>query len=198
MLFCPFCRECFEGEETCPEHELDLIPFQELPEAKRQPRVGDDERVPSWELGYGRGLVLSGSALMFIGFLGSFVRGRGGEATGLEFATSDAVNLWLIPFVATTLVAILMRRRTPRQMRGARVALPLVALTAGGSIVLTFYKVFTAAGMYSDHTGEEIVIEILWGVWVVVFGIALAFVGGLRAGRRWGGEPVPSPGLDDD
>ena len=31
LLFCPFCRECFEGEAQCPEHELALVRFEDLP-----------------------------------------------------------------------------------------------------------------------------------------------------------------------
>lgn len=186
VLFCPFCRECFEGEETCPEHELVLVPFVELPEAKRRAQVGEGERVGSWDLGYGRGYVFLGSALMFIGFLGSFVRsnlGGGAQATGLELASTVAVNLWVVPCVATSLVAILMRRRTLGEMRGARVALPLVAMTAGASLVLTFYKVHTAAAMIAERVGEEIVIDVLWGVWVVALGVLVAIYGGARAGH---------------
>ena len=173
--------------------------FQELPEAKRRSQVRDDERVPSWELGYGRGLVFLGSALMFVGFLGSFVRsnfGGGAQATGLELASTVAVNLWIVPCVATSLVAILLRRRTPVEMRGARLALPLVASTAGASLVLTFYKVHSAAAMIAERAGEEIVIDILWGTWVVAVGVVLAIVGGVRAGQRAGGEAVPVPPSD--
>ena len=46
VLFCPFCRESFEGETHCPEHELALVPFDRLEGATNsstQPR--DDERL---------------------------------------------------------------------------------------------------------------------------------------------------------
>ena len=29
-LFCPFCEECFEGEARCPEHDIPLVPFEDL------------------------------------------------------------------------------------------------------------------------------------------------------------------------
>ena len=34
ILFCPFCRESFEGEAVCPEHDLELVPIDRLPRSR--------------------------------------------------------------------------------------------------------------------------------------------------------------------
>ena len=97
ILFCPYCRDGFEGVEECPEHELTLVPIDRLPR--------DRAAVPS-EVSFfadprlGRGPVLVGAALVLIGALAPFVRARGLEASALEVAIDGAHNLWLTPAAA--------------------------------------------------------------------------------------------------
>ena len=69
ILFCPFCRECYEGERVCPVHELDLVEFQDLP---RQAHETDlpawDEPVLPWDIRFGRGALALGALLLLVAF----------------------------------------------------------------------------------------------------------------------------------
>ena len=40
ILFCPFCRDGFEGVEECPEHELTLLPIDRLTELENAGEIG--------------------------------------------------------------------------------------------------------------------------------------------------------------
>src|SRR4051812_41261443 len=76
ILFCPFCRECFEGESRCPEHDLGLVPFDQLARTAEDlaadiPR--EDEDVSVFDGRFGRGIVALGTALFFVSFGMTFV-----------------------------------------------------------------------------------------------------------------------------
>ena len=126
ILFCPFCRECFEGEARCPDHDLALVPFARLPEARRE--LADDEPLLPLDPRFGRGFVFLGAALMLAGFLGPLARTYYGDQeawdTGYRLAATRAMNLWMVPMVAAALVAILHRRATLAQLRSVRLASP--------------------------------------------------------------------------
>src|SRR5687768_6184689 len=119
ILFCPFCRECFEGEEVCPVHELRLVRFEKLPQGPRAvPR--EDERVAAHELRFGRGFVWLGAVLSLIGFVLPWLtvhRGAVVVASGLDIAAQRAISLYVVPATAIASIATVLRRRTPRQMR---------------------------------------------------------------------------------
>ncbi|MEM7139230.1 MAG: hypothetical protein AAF500_21845 [Myxococcota bacterium] len=71
ILFCPYCRESFEGIDECPEHRLWLVEIDQLPP--------EDGRAPSGvsffvDPRFGRGPVLAGAALVLFGFALPFVR----------------------------------------------------------------------------------------------------------------------------
>jgi len=87
ILFCPFCRDGFEGRTECPEHELTLVPIDKLPrkaEATLQSvTLFVDPRL-------GRGAVLFGAALVLVGFMAPLVSGAGVSASGLEVAIDGA------------------------------------------------------------------------------------------------------------
>ncbi|HVZ36050.1 MAG TPA: hypothetical protein VG963_26665, partial [Polyangiaceae bacterium] len=64
VLFCPFCRECFEDSSTCPEHELRLVPFDQLtpdPEAREDegdaapPTNAEEAHLAPFDPRFGRG-----------------------------------------------------------------------------------------------------------------------------------------------
>jgi hypothetical protein len=66
ILFCPFCRDGFEGRLECPEHELSLVTIDRLPrKAKRtleSVTFFGDPRL-------GRGTVLLGAAVALLWIL---------------------------------------------------------------------------------------------------------------------------------
>lgn len=193
-LFCPFCRECFEGERECPEHELALVPFDRLPRdrtAERPP--GDDEALAVWEPGYGRGLVFAAALAMAIGFLVPLVHGhQGGESvseSAYEMAVLKAPNLWVIPSVAVGLAWVLLRRRTPRSLRSLRVAVPLMALLALTAVVYTLFRVHRTVAA----SGAPMQIELGAGVFLIAGAGALATV----AAFRLGGPPTPATAPSD-
>ena len=94
VLFCPFCRESFEGEKTCPEHELTLVSFDRLgpdPEdPELLPEVIDQQPVAMLALGYGRGWVLFGAVLNLLALPMTMVRGASASIS-LSYRRTDRV-----------------------------------------------------------------------------------------------------------
>lgn len=188
--FCPFCREAYEGEETCPEHELELVSFDALP--VRKAMVADDEAVAPWERGYGRGLLAAAALGLLLGPLAPLVTatvdGRQVTASGYEVAVGVGVTgggapyLWMVPGVAVAIALVLMRRRTPAAMRGARIAVPLLVLLAGASVGLTLWRVHLGAARVADMSGREVGVDAGWGVYAIGAFVILGLVGGLRFG----------------
>lgn len=175
ILFCPFCRESFEGCTECPEHELTLIPIDKLPRQPEGPLEGvtffADPRL-------GRGAVLIGATLVLLGFLAPFVRSAALTASALEVAIDGAGNLWFTPGVAIVLLWILWRRRSRSAMRAARVA--VFGLAAGGALPLAY----TVRRIGLVAQAESANVEWLWGLWLMVAGLLVAVLGGLCLGGR--------------
>lgn len=192
-LFCPFCGECFEGESQCPEHDIPLVPFQELDRLRGRPNPGDDEEVAFYDLRFGRGLVFAGAALMVTGFFSPVLASHYGSdirvATGFDAASTVAMNLWVLPLVAFTIVSIVTRRRTPAAMRGVRLAIPMLAMLGGVSLGYTIWRVSEGAERIMRAYGQEVEVELRFGIWIAVLGVLIALVGGLRLGTM----PKPKP-----
>lgn len=162
ILFCPFCRECFEGETRCPEHELALVPFEKLPRtaedlAAEIPR--EDEDVSAFDGRFGRGFVAGGALLFLISFAMTFVdisvQGDATGFSGFEAASERAPNLWTVPFVGALLVAILVRRRSLPKMRGARLSVLLLGLAPLFAIGYSYLRVLEGAAMLSASPGAS-------------------------------------------
>jgi len=187
LLFCPFCHECYEGEALCPEHELELVPFDRLPEARRRDVPEAHDSLTLFEPRFGRAVVMLGATLMILGFFGTFaVTERGGEtgaSTGLELASTVALNLWFLPMVAGGLLSILARRRTPASLRSARVAIALLGGMGAMAVGYSFYRIHVSAAHLSEQSFEVVDVYLGWGAWVALAGVVVAFVGGLRVGR---------------
>ena len=174
ILFCPFCRDGFEGRTECPEHELMLIAIDDLPPTSGRTLDGvtffADPRL-------GRGGVLLGAALVLLGFLAPFVHRSGGALTGerhynlaasaLEVAIDGAGNLWFTPGAAVALLWILWRRRRRSAMRAARVAVFGLAVGGGLPLIYTTRRIGLMAG------AEAVQVEWLWGLWLMVAGLLL-------------------------
>src|SRR3954447_13256416 len=78
VLFCPFCRESFEGRSKCPEHDLALVGFDKLGpdpfEPENMPEVVDETPLATIDPAFGRGYVAAGALLNFLSLGFEFVR----------------------------------------------------------------------------------------------------------------------------
>lgn len=202
VLFCPFCRECFEGVRVCPEHELTLVPFQRLPRQAHEREVRWDEAVMPWEVRFGRleivlgvlGLVV---AFAFLPLVEGAFDDRPIAWTALEIATSRAPNLWTVPFAAVLFVVFLFRRRTPLEMRGARLAGIALALMPAISIGYSLWNIRRAVG--AAH--GAIALTPTTGAWVIGAACLLLLVGSARFGAVGAGraeESLPHGAKPDD
>jgi hypothetical protein len=206
LLFCPFCRECYEGERVCPVHELELVEFQDLPkQAHERALPGWDEPVPPWEPRFGRGWMALGAAACLLGFFLPLVLATTEQGTqawsGFDVATSRGKNLWTVPFAGAMFVFFLIRRRTPVQMLGARLAGVVLSLMPAASLAYTLVNV----QRFADRAGGAVVVEWGVGVWVIAASSVLLLAGSLRFGAMprgvelpHGAEPDPAPdaGID--
>jgi hypothetical protein len=151
VLFCPFCRESFEGLSECPEHELALVPFHRLPkQAHERQEPGWDDLLPLLDPRYGRALLLAGAVLAAVAFLVPFCtvsfEAQQTVYTGLAAAGRRAPNLWTVPFVAGVFLWMLLRRRSRGAMRGARPAALLLAFMPLISVAYSAWRMAQAAG----------------------------------------------------
>lgn len=189
VLFCPFCRESFEGERTCPEHDIALVPFDRLPEDASEwdeddaPRALDDDTVlPLFEPRFGRAWVAAGAVINALALGLEFLRGVQGSA-GLrthELAIT-APSLWTLLLVSFTLLFVLKRRRTPRALRGMRVLVPALALVSPITVGWVLYRLHQGAAVWA--TGGRVVgLELGPAVYAVGVASVLILVGGLKLG----------------
>lgn len=151
VRFCPFCREPFEALALCPTHELHLVPFRELPaDAAAQ----DDTQVPLATPHFGRAPLLLGAILTLLAFflpLASLSGQASASSTVLALARARDVWLWLVPMSAVGQLVVLRRRRTPRELRGARVFVLLCALVPSCAVIFTWIGVRAAAATLSSR-----------------------------------------------
>lgn len=189
LLFCPFCRECFEDTDRCPDHELVLVPFEELPVPPRE--QDDDAPVPMLDPSRGRAELTLAALGLLGGFLAPLVEvsasGRTQSFTALAAAAERAANLWSIPVAGALFASLVARRRTPIQMRGARLAGLMVALAPIISVVYSVRRMLNAATLEQGVT-----VTVQWGPYLVVGASILAAVGSIRFGgalRAHGSAP---------
>lgn len=186
LLFCPFCRECFEGELRCPEHELLLVPWEELPRSEEPEELGLEDAVSPVDPRFGRGELAAGVVLLMISVLTPlFTVSEGGDShsfTLLEAATGRAPNLWTIPFVAALVLSVMLRRRTIGQMLGARLAMLILATGPFLSLFYTLWKVYGGAAQLGEALHRDVQVSLGWGVGLVIAGGILLVVGSIRLG----------------
>jgi hypothetical protein len=186
ILFCPFCRETFEGETRCPEHELALVPFDRLPGlASRDVVPRDDALLGTFDLRFGRGLVGAGAVLAVVGFLCPLgTIGAAGQVlhvTGPSVAVTHAPTLWIVPGIGFAALLLLAQRRTLARMRAIRLVVPLLAW----GVPMAAWSAARRLDRWAAQmqVGEEQAVAHLgWGL--VVLGVAtlMMMVGGLRLG----------------
>jgi hypothetical protein len=165
ILFCPFCRDGFEGRTECPEHELMLVAIDDLPPTSERAL---DSVTFFADPRLGRGGVLLGAVLVLLGFLAPFVQNYTVAASALEVAIDGAGNLWFTPGAALALLWILWRRRDGSAMRAARVAVFGLAVGGGLPLIYTTLRI----GLMADVQAAQV--EWLWGLWLMVAGLLVA------------------------
>jgi hypothetical protein len=194
LLFCPFCRECFEAEARCPDHDLPLVPFDRLPPSAVEGQQEDDAPVGMLEWRRGRAELLVAGLALLASFVLPWVEVRAAglvqEFTALSAAAQRVPNLWAVPVAGAFFVSLVLRRRTPLQMRAARVAALVAAAAPMISTVYSLRRVHQAAAL---EAGVEVAVR--WGAWVTVGAALLGAVGALRFGGalRAHGSPPSSP-----
>jgi hypothetical protein len=191
VLFCPFCRESFEGTDKCPDHELALVPFEKLPSRRT---VRDDEVLPLHEWRFGRAIVFAGALLALAGYflpLSTTTTLHEQTVTGLRLSMIRLPYLWAVPLVSLALVAILFRARTMRMMRSMRLAVPAIALLGATAVGYAAYSIVFGARELAEAAQREIPVQLEIGFWVTMAGFWIAAAGGLLFGRVRHSEELP-------
>ncbi len=184
MRFCPFCKEAFEGVDECPDHDLKLVKFDELPDARR--RLADEELLAPLDLRYGRGVVLAGTLALFVGFclplVTTTVAGDAHTVAALGFATYRFSPLWAIPMAAGAAASVVLRCRTRRSLRRMRLAVPVLGLVAGTPTVyaISFFHRGAAAAGTSLQVAADVTLR--EGFYLIALGAVAFLVGGFRLG----------------
>jgi hypothetical protein len=190
VLFCPFCREAHEGIERCPEHDLLLLPWHELPRAAPD-SAALDVALERWSPRYGRGLFASGLILMAISFLFFPLGTAQGEVrlggTMIALAAAGSARLWLVGAALALQVALLARRRTPRSMRAARLAAAITAVVPCLAAGWAYVGAIEATAILSE--GHSQAIELSPGAGL--YGLALGALLGVLGAFRLGSAPAP-------
>ena len=183
VLFCPFCRESFEGETQCPEHELALVPFLQLPESKV--RVDDHSRLSVFDPRFGRAWVALSAVLTLLAFVLPFAELQGDvEAHNslFDLARGRNVRLWLVPTASFASLLILVRRRTAPLLRSARLAALVVALVPPVLAWTTFSGIEAAAEVMAERSVATVEAHPSIGAYLIVVAALPALWGGLRLG----------------
>jgi hypothetical protein len=188
LLFCPFCRECFEGTDRCPEHDLLLVPWDDLPKDESAGVLDTDALAPV-DPRFGRAELGIGAILLLVGFVcplftvtSADILSEPRTFTALAAAADEAPNLWTIPFVGLIALSLVLRRRTPRSMRGARLAALLLSLAVPASLAYTLYKVELGAAQMTASRGYAFDVHLEWGIAVPMVAAILLVIGALRFG----------------
>jgi hypothetical protein len=183
VLFCPFCRESFEGLRTCPEHDLGLVPFSRLApdpsEIRRVSQVADGQVLAPFEPRFGRAYVALGALGNLLALPLELLRLPGGKGYSALFVATARPALWTLGLVTFTLLFVLQRRRTPRALRGMRVLVPLLACVSPGTVLWELQRLRGGASPWLTR-GEPF--EVGVALYVVMAAAALTAFGGIRLG----------------
>jgi hypothetical protein len=186
VLFCPFCRESFEGLAACPEHDLPLVRFEQLGpdpfDPENMPEVIDRTPLATVDPSFGRGYVAAGAFLNVLALGLEFVRGvEGSEGLSTRELAITLPSLWTLPLVSVVLLYVLKRRDTPEAMRSVRVLVPLLALVSPLTAAWAVYRLEHGAAVWATG-GRVIGVALGEAVYVVGFAACLILYGGVRLG----------------
>ncbi|MBI4702038.1 MAG: hypothetical protein HY744_12945 [Deltaproteobacteria bacterium] len=194
LLACPFCRQLFpRGEATqCPDCGVDLEPMSRLPpsaEAQAQDPALDVppelELLPWTFVGRGRGLLLLIAAAGIAVFFAPWLHETAPELRTLSgFAFARRLYwLWAAGVGWAVMLALVASRRTVYHMRGARVAVGLLAAVVLATAVLRALLVPESTVL------RPVRIEWGWGLYAA----GLLAAAALLAAPRFGGSLIDMP-----
>lgn len=187
VLFCPFCRESFEGLRHCPDHDLPLVPFDRLPRdkaaASEAEPIDDEQLLELLEPRYGRAYVAIGAALNALALGLEFVRFPDGTGLTTLVLASSLPALWTLGLVSFTLLYVLRRGRTLRALRALRVLVPALAIVSPATLLWELYRIRHGAVLWVQHV-RSAQVEPGSALYVVLLAAALIFYGGVRLGVR--------------
>lgn len=195
LVACPFCREMFERGEAnvCPECGLSLEDITKLAPAghdeEAEPIPPDMETLPFTYAARARGaLVLVSLAGMGAFFL-PWVREYAPELrqlSGLDFATRLS---WMwAPFVAWfVMLPIVLTRRTIHAMRGARLAVALLATIVIATVILRVSVVPESTRLRPVRFAWAYGLHATFALGLIALGFATRFGG--RAFDMHGAQP---------
>lgn len=182
VLFCPFCRDSFEGQTTCPACELPLVPFEKLGPAEHEttdadePELAagdpDERRLSLLDPQHGRLSVALGALVVGAALLLDLVRFPVGRPLRTHELARALPSLWSIGLVSFVVLYALARRRTPRALRGLRVIIPLLGLVPPFAVAFVLVRRFQ---------GD---VSLGAAAYAVGLGSLLLIAGGLRLGAR--------------
>ena len=184
VLFCPFCRESFEGQTVCPEHELSLVPWSALPKPARR----ENEILPWWSPVLGRGALAAGALGTLLAFmLWPLATTEGALRMGgsmLKLASHGSPKLWLVMMGPLAQLALLMRRRTPLALRQARIAALIVVLVPLIAAWWAWRAAQAATAQLAAREGAAITLHLGLGAYALIVCALISCVGALRLGGR--------------
>ncbi len=195
LYACPFCRQLFQqGEvEICPDCELPIQPLDELPpsyEAKLldpppEAQPPEMESLPWTYLGRGRGLLLLLAVAGIGAFFAPWLNEQAPEVRVLSgFAFARHLGwLWAAGVAWFIMLPLVASRRTIYHMRGARLAVALLAAMVLMTVVLRLALTPPPSPLVPRR------FEWGWGL----YASGLLAVAALVAGLRFGGSLVDMP-----
>ena len=178
VLFCPFCRESHEGRTHCPDHDLELVAFSDLPERPSDRIFDPDQRLAPWEWRYGRGAMWLGALVLGISFFTDSFELQTNEGSFRESAVElllrgQVLGLWLVPLVAACAAYLPLWASTPRRLSLLRRPMLALSLTPPAAMIWA---------LFAMRSATEGTLNVLMGGWLVFLGCGLCLLGSLRLG----------------
>lgn len=169
-LFCPFCRESFDGERVCPAHALELVPLHRL--GSGLPREG------FFDAGVARPLALVGALCTTWAMAAPLVVWASHDASAFRVALEMAPQLWAAVTASWLQCALILRATERQRLRSlwpALVGLPLVAALFMAHALWRLLRLADA---------QQVQMGVGWGAWLLLAGLGFGLLAGIRAARR--------------
>jgi hypothetical protein len=186
ILFCPFCREAYEGPLRCPSCDVELVGLRELGELAAA-TAPDDAPLSVWSPKRGRGALGFGALLTLIAFFCPFATLAGElQVTNSLYtlARGRSLRLWLVPLAAFALLLLLYRRRNGPSMRGARVAAIFLSLIPSAVVSFSLVGAHSAALRMAESYRADVSLQVGLGSWLVWLAALPLLWGSARLGVR--------------
>ncbi|MEO8179220.1 MAG: hypothetical protein ABI895_10345 [Deltaproteobacteria bacterium] len=198
LLACPFCRELFDSSEAehCPECDIPLAPLERLPPslevieeqaAEWEKNPPEDRRRPWLDFSQGRGLLLGIAVCSLLCFwLAPWVditSPTTATRSGYSLARGPIGWLWGGAVAWGVSMALVLSRRSVRQMRGIRPILVLFAAMTASEIAMLVFL--------SPKGSPQLRYAYEWS-WGLYASLALS-VAGIIAAVRFGGAELARP-----